>query len=79
MRTRKLLETKLYTRVLIKRINTRGVPIVRYSGPLLKWTKEGLQQIDQRTRKLMIMRKALHLSHDVDRLYVTRKKEGRGH
>ena len=45
-RTRKLLETKQYSRNLIKGINTWTVPLVRYSGPLLKWTKEELKQMD---------------------------------
>ena len=35
-RTRKLLETKLNSRNLIKVINTWVVPLVRYSGPFLK-------------------------------------------
>ena len=35
-RTRKLLETKLYHRNLVKEINTWAVPHVRYSGPFLK-------------------------------------------
>ena len=49
-RTRKILETKLWSRNLIKGINTWAVPLVRYSGPFLKligpeknlskWTKE---------------------------------------
>ena len=34
--------------------------------------------MDQRTRKLMTMHKALHLREDVDRLYVSRKEWGRG-
>ena len=59
-RTRKLLETKLNSRNLIKGINTWAVPLVRYSGPFLKWTRDELKQIDQRTRKLMTMHKALH-------------------
>ena len=41
-RTRKLLETKLSSRNLIKGINTWAVPLVRYSGPFLKWTREEL-------------------------------------
>ena len=77
-RTRKLLETKLNSRNLIKRINTWAVPLVRYSGPFLKWTKDELKQMDQRTRKLMTMHKALHPRDDVDRLYVSRKEGGRG-
>ena len=34
--------------------------------------------MDQRTRKLMTIHKALHLRDDVDRLYVSRKEWGRG-
>ena len=50
-RTRKLLETKLSSRNLIERINTWAVPPVKYSGPFLKWTRDELKQMDQRTKK----------------------------
>ena len=40
------------------------------------WTRD--KQIDERTRKLMTMHKALHPRDDVDRLYVARKEGGRG-
>ena len=76
--TRKLLETKLCSRNLIKGINTWAVHLVRYPGPFLQWTRDELKQMDQRTRKLMTMHNALHPRDDVDRLYVSRKKEGRG-
>ena len=76
-RTRKLLEKKLSSRNLIKRINTWALPLVRYSGTFLKWTREELKQMDQRTRKLMTMHKALHPRDDVDRRYVFRKEGGR--
>ena len=59
-RTRKLLETKLCSRNFIKGINILAVLRVRYSGYFLKWTREELKQMDQRTRKLMTMDKALH-------------------
>ena len=75
-RSRKLLETKLSSRNLIEGINTWAVPLVRYSGLFLKWTRDELKQIDQRTRKLLTMPKALHPRDDYDRLYVSRK-EGR--
>ena len=39
-RTRKLLKTKLSSRNLIKEINTWAAPLVRYSEPFVKWTKE---------------------------------------
>ena len=77
-RTRKLLETKLYSRNHIKGINTWAVPLIRYSEPFLKWTRDELEQMDQRTRQLMTMHKDLHPRHVVDRLYVSRKEGGRG-
>ena len=77
-RTRKLLKTKLSSRNLMKGINTWAVPLVRYSGPFLKWTRDELKQMDQRTRKLMTMYKVLHPRDDVDRLYVSRKEGRRG-
>ena len=40
---------------------------------LLKWTRDELRQMDQRTRKLTTMHKALHPRDDVDR-----KEGGRG-
>ena len=76
-KTRKLHETKLYCRDLIKGINKYlGYHFIRYSGPFFKWTR-GLKQMDQRTRKVMIMHQALHPRDDVDRLYGSRKG-GRG-
>ena len=77
-RNRKLLETKLKGRNLIKGINTWAVPLVRYSGPFLKCTRDELRQVDQRKRKLMTMYKALYPRDDVDKLYVSRKEGGRG-
>ena len=50
-----------------QRENTLAVPLVRYSGPFLKWMKEELQQMNQRTRKLSMRHKALYPRHDVDR------------
>ena len=76
-RTKKLHETKLSCRNLIEGINTWAVPLVRYSGPFLKMTRDELRQTDQRTRKLMTMHKALHPRNDVDRLYVPKKEGGR--
>ena len=77
-RIRKLLKTKLYSRNLITRINTWAALLVWYSGPFLKWTREELNQMDQRIRKLMTMYKALDPRDDVDRLYVPREEGGRG-
>ena len=77
-RTRKLPETKLSSRNLIKGLNSFALPLVKYSGPFLKWTRDELKKMDQRTRNLMTMHKGLHPRDDVDRLYVSRKQAGRG-
>ena len=54
-----------------------GYILIRYLGLFLKWTREELKQVDQRTRKLMIMHKTLHPRDDIDILYVSRKEGGR--
>ena len=77
-RTRKLLKTKLSSRNIIKEINIWAVHLVRCSGLFLKWTRDELKQMDQRTRKLITMHKALHPRDYVDRLYVSRKEGVRG-
>ena len=54
------------------------MPLVRYSGLFLKWCREEIKQMDQKTWKLMTMHKTLHPRDDVDRLYVSRKEGRRG-
>ena len=60
---------------LMKGINTRAVPLVRFSVPFLKWTREELQQMDQRTRKLLTMHKALYHRDDVNICVKERRSE----
>ena len=60
-RTRNLLKTKL----------CRVDPLVSYAESLLKWTREEIQQMDRKARKLMT-------KPNIDRLYVARKKGERG-
>ena len=61
-----------------KKITSIHDRLIRYSGPFLKWTRDELKQMDQRTIKLMTMQKALHPRDDIDRLYVSRKEGGKG-
>ena len=51
LRSRKLLETKLCCRNLIKGINTWTVSLLRYLEPFLKWTRDELKQMNQRIKK----------------------------
>ena len=69
-RMRKLLKTKLHRKNLIKRIDTFAILLVKYLGPFSKWMREEIPKMKQKTRKLMMMHKALHPRNDVDRLYV---------
>ena len=70
---RKIFETKIYSRNLIKGIYIWVFLLVKYLGSFLKWTREELKQMDQSRRKLMMIHKALHLRDDIDRQYVSRK------
>ena len=49
-RTRKVLDSKLSSGNLFKAINTWAVPLLRYSTAFIDWTKEGISEIDRRTR-----------------------------
>ena len=56
-------------------INIPAVPLLRYSGPFLKWTREELKKMDERTKKLMTLHKALY-PRDIQ--YVSRKERRGG-
>ena len=75
---RKSLKTKLCSRNSVKGIITWAVPLLRYSGPFLKWTREELKQMNQRTRKLKTMHMELYPRDDFGRLYESRREGGRG-
>ena len=44
----------------------------------MKWSKNELEKMDRKTQKTMTMYDALHPKSDVDRLYLIRKRGGRG-
>ena len=52
--------------------------MIAYKAGIVDWNKEELRQIDTMTRKQMTLHGVLHPRADVDRLYVSRKKGGRG-
>ena len=70
---KKKKKKKSYLRRMRKRLK---IHLVRYSELFSKWTKK--EQIDQKTRIVITMRKTLHLRNDIGRLYVFRKEGGRG-
>ena len=54
-RVRKILKSKLNGMNSISAINYRAVSVVRYGAGIIKWTKEELEKLDRKTRKLLTM------------------------
>ena len=54
------------------------ISLLRYSAAFLDWTGTELEQMERRTRKLMTMHQTLNPRSDVARIYLPRKKVGRG-
>nr|XP_027229447.1 uncharacterized protein LOC113821177 [Penaeus vannamei] len=77
-RVRNILKSKLNGGNIISAINSRAVSVVRYGTGIIKWTKNELEEMDRKTRKLMTMYGAQHPKADVDRLYLKRYDGGRG-
>ena len=77
-RIRKILKSKLNGGNIISAINSRAVAVVRYGAGIIKWTKDEMQDLDRKTRKLLTLYGAHHPKADVDRLYMKRTNGGRG-
>jgi len=77
-RVRNILKSKLNGGNIISAINSRAVSVVRYGAGIIKWTKNELEEMDRKTRKLMTMYGAQHPKADVDRLYLKRYDGRRG-
>ena len=67
-RVRNKLKSKLNGGNFVSAITSRAVSIVRYGTGIISWTKMELEELDQRTRRLMTMYVEHHPKVDVDRL-----------
>ena len=67
---RNLLKSKLNGGNTISTINSRAVSIVRYVVEIIRWAKTELEELDQKTRKLMLIYGAQPSRADVGRLYL---------
>jgi hypothetical protein len=76
-RIRAVLNTQLTAKHKIISINTLAIPVVRYTGGIIKWTQSELQEMDRNTRKLMTCYRGFAKRSDVNRLYTMRKDGGR--
>ena len=77
-RVKKVLKSGLDGNSIIQAINTWAVPVLRYGAGIVDWPVADLRDLDRKTRKLLTLHRAHHPQGDVDRLYVSRKKGGRG-
>ena len=77
-RVRKIWRSELNSRNKIQAHNTFASPLLLPTFGILDWTKEEVEQIDVRTRKILTMNGSFHRNSDVDRLYTARNEAGRG-
>ena len=77
-RVKQVLKSKLNGANKIQAINMYAIPVMSYTGGVIKWTEAELTEMDRKTRKTLTMYKGLHPRSDVDRLYLSRKMGGRG-
>ena len=77
-RVKLLAKSKLYARNLIAGINAWAIGVVRYSAGIIDWTKNDLEHMDKKTRRILTMNGAFNRKSGVGRLYLKRKEGGRG-
>ena len=59
-RVRKVITSKLNGGNVIKAINTWAIPVIRYRAGNIDWTKNEIDEIDRKTRKMLNMYCGLH-------------------
>ena len=59
-RLKLVMQSKLNGGNKIKAVNTWAVALLRYGGGVIRWTKDELQNMDRKTRKMMTMNEELH-------------------
>ena len=77
-RVRKIWNSELFAKNKVLAHNTFAVPVLTPTFAILNWTKDEVEQIDIKTRKLLTLTGNFHRNSSPDRLYSTRKSEGRG-
>ena len=73
---RKIWSSELYGNNKVIAHNIFATTVITPTFGILNWTKEELEQIDVKTRKLLMSLGCFHLNSDVDGLYSDRSKGG---
>ena len=76
--TKLIMRSKLNGRNKIMAVNIWAVSLMRYGAGILGWNTNELQKLDRKTRKVMTINKELHPRSDVAKIYVSRRRGGRG-
>ena len=71
-----LLKSKLNARNLINAVNIWEVAVVRYSGGLIDCTKKELEELDRKTKHLLVEKCFLQPKANTIRLHTSRKTGG---
>ena len=77
-RVKLVCKSKLNGKNKINALNTWAISLMRYGAGILNWRVNEVDQMDRKTRKILTINKEFHPKSDIDRLYVPRKKGGRG-
>ena len=75
---RQVLKSQLSGKNKIQAITTYALPVIRYPAGIVSWTKEEMEAVDVKTRKLLTMHRGFHPKSNFQRLYATWKEGGRG-
>ena len=58
--------------------NSFAVPVITPTIGIIDWTIDGIRQVDINKRNLLTLTGSFHPNSDVDRIYISRTKGGRG-
>ena len=74
----KICSSELYSNNKVVAHNTFAIPVLTPTFRIIKWTREELEQMDVKTRKILSCNGSFHVNSDIDRLYTRRDKGRRG-
>ena len=77
-RVKSILRSELNARNRIDAISSLALPVVTHSFTIINWSLTEIKKVDTKIRKLLTMHGMYHPKSDVNRLYLSRKEEGRG-
>ena len=75
-RIRKIWSSELYSNNKVIAHNTFAIPVLTPTFGIVKWTKDELEQMDVKTRKILSCNGSFHVNSDTDRLYTKHDKGG---